>query len=647
MQIKSLVLYNKKGSKRILPFRTGDVNVITGESKTGKTAIIDIINYCLGSEDCRVSEGVIRETVEWFAILLHYEQEEIFIARQNPNSLNQSSTHFIHLANADQVKIPELDEIRNNSDISTLKDFFTRKLFIAEFTNTPKTGTREPLAVNFKHSRFYSYQPQDLIAQRNFLFYNQTEPFVVQAIKDTLPYFLGAVREDSMKVEQEIANKKRELSKYERDLKEYERLKDDGSQKLFDLVNEAKQLNLISANMPAEDATQALDALKEASKWEQTANETAQGENENLKKLLEEKANFERELSTKRDDLSAVNTFIVQTSDYSTEVTQQKARLESIKLFGETEAELHNCPLCSQHVETEIPSIAAINKSLTDLSENLTTTIAERPKLNQYVQRLNLEQDNLRKQIEIRQNGIKSIYIEQEEASKQKDLNLRRGKTIGKLSLFLESFRAIEEDRTLQSKIDLLQIEIAALEKVVDSDEKEERLNSILNQINNQMTNWSKNLDLEHQDAPIRFDIKKLTIFADTPTKSIPLNQMGSGANWVAYHLLIHFALHKHFVKAGRPVPRFLVLDQPSQAYYPPDKDIVLKGTPPTSSDETAVKQMYDFIISVTRELAPHFQVIITDHAKLNYPEFTDSIVEEWRNGKKLIPTEWYELSAQ
>src|SRR5690606_31094402 len=109
-----------------------------------------------------------------------------------------------------------------------------------------------------------------------------------------------------------------------------------------------------------------------------------------------------------------------------------------IKLFGETDAELHNCPLCSQHIETEIPSIAAINKSLADLSENLTTTIAERPKLGQYVERLNLEQDNLKKQIEIRQNGIKVIYNEQKQAATQKDLNLRRGKIIGKISLFLE-----------------------------------------------------------------------------------------------------------------------------------------------------------------------------------------------------------------
>ena len=156
------------------------------------------------------------------------------------------------------------------------------------------------------------------------------------------------------------------------------------------------------------------------------------------------------------------------------------------------------------------------------------------------------------------------------------------------------------------------------------------------------MTTWASSLDLEHQDSPIRFDIKKLTIFADTPTKSISLTHMGSGANWVAYHLLIHFALHKHFVKAERPVPRFLILDQPSQIYFPPEKDNNQTGTIEVSSDETAVRQMYEFIFKATKELTPNFQVIITDHAKLNFDDFTNSITEEWRNGCKLIPDKWY-----
>ena len=565
-----------------------------------------------------------------------------FTARQNPNKIKQASTQYIYFSNSDTVEIPEFAALQNNSDINTLKDFFTNKLFISEFTNTPETGTRAALTVNFKHSRYYSYQPQDLIAQRNYLFYNQTDNFVAQSIKDTLPYFLGVLREDTIRIEQEIASKKRELTKFEKDLKEYERLKQDGSKKIFELVDEAKQLNLLPVEKSADDVTQAIDALKEVLLWESNQMETAQGDNEYLKKLLDEKSELTKQLSRLNDDVKAVKSFINQTSDYSTEATQQKLRLESIKLFAKTEARLHNCPLCSQSIQTEIPSISAINKSLYDLSENLTTTLAERPKLGQYVEKLSLEQDSLKKQIEIKQNSIKAIYLEQDQAAKLKDLNLRRGKVLGKISLFLESFKMVEEDKTLKNKIELLQTQIATFEALISSEEKESRLNAVLNQINNQMTTWASSLDLEHQDSPIRFDIKKLTIFADTPTKSISLTHMGSGANWVAYHLLIHFALHKHFVKAERPVPRFLILDQPSQIYFPPEKDNNQTGTIEVSSDETAVRQMYEFIFKATKELTPNFQVIITDHAKLNFDDFTNSITEEWRNGCKLIPDKWY-----
>lgn len=644
MQIRSLIFYNKKGEKRILPFEPGKVNIITGESKTGKTAIIDIVNYCLGSDDCKISEGIIRNTVEWFAIVLQLDSEQVFVARQNPNRLNQASTSHIHFENSDTISIPELSELHNNSDTNTLKDFFTKKLFIAEYTNIPETGTRAPLSINFKHSKYYSFQPQDLIARRDTLFYGQEDTFVALSIKDTLPYFLGIIREDTYKIEQEISTKKRELSRYEKVLKEYERLKQDGSQKIFQLVEEAKQLNLLEVDTQIDNETEALSALNKVLKWDSTNSEVAEGINENLKKLIEEKNEIAKQLGDANDNLRAANSFIGQTSDYSDEASQQKVRLESIKLFGQTEADLHSCPLCNQNLETEIPAIHSINKSLSHLSDNLQTTMAERPKLKGYIDKLINEQNELKKQIDDKQNSIKAIYLEQEQAQRLRDSNLRIGKVIGQISLFLESFNFVEEDKTIHDKIRNLKDEILNLEEKIGLEEKESRLNAVLNQINTQMTDWASKLDLEHQNHPIRFDIKKLTIFVDTPEKSIPLNNMGSGANWLASHLLIHFALHKHFVKANRPLPRFLILDQPSQIYFPPERDTDKTGDVSKSSDEAAVRQMYEFILKVTNELSPDLQVIITDHAKLKFKEFEDATIEEWRNGNKLIPVEWLNL---
>ena len=51
---------------------------------------------------------------------------------------------------------------------------------------------------------------------------------------------------------------------------------------------------------------------------------------------------------------------------------------------------------------------------------------------------------------------------------------------------------------------------------------------------------------------------------------------------------------------------------------------------------------MFRFIFDVTKELAPDFQVVITDHADLVDDWYQDAVVERWRGPNKLVPVEWY-----
>ena len=156
------------------------------------------------------------------------------------------------------------------------------------------------------------------------------------------------------------------------------------------------------------------------------------------------------------------------------------------------------------------------------------------------------------------------------------------------------------------------------------------------------MSKWVEKLDVEYENDPIRFDLNKLTMFIDTDKKPIALPQIGSGANWVAYHLLIIFALHQHFIQNNRPVPRFIIIDQPTQVYYPPEKtDNIIE----VSSDEIAVNKMFDFMFSVVSSLTPNLQVIVTDHAYLKSNNFMESVKEIWRDGLKLIPNDWETMS--
>jgi Protein of unknown function (DUF3732) len=93
-------------------------------------------------------------------------------------------------------------------------------------------------------------------------------------------------------------------------------------------------------------------------------------------------------------------------------------------------------------------------------------------------------------------------------------------------------------------------------------------------------------LQLEHSAEDVRLDLAKLTVVADTPTGPAPLSRIGSAKNWVGYHLSTHLALHRFLALQDRPVPRFLMLDQPTQAHYPRRKTTapVSPRTTPTGS---------------------------------------------------------------
>src|SRR5205814_86739 len=111
--------------------------------------------------------------------------------------------------------------------------------------------------------------------------------------------------------------------------------------------------------------------------------------------------------------------------------------------------------------------------------------------------------------------------------------------------------------------------------------------------------------------------------------------------NWVWCHLLAHLALHKWFVDKGRPVPRFLILDQPTQVYYPAERDASGSLDVLKDSDRDGVVRMFRWLKDRVDEMKGQFQVSVTDHAEVKEPWFSEAIVERWRGGKALVPKAW------
>jgi len=639
MQIDKIILYSLKGKKRTISFKRGAVNIITGESKSGKSALIEIVNYCLASSGCDIPEGIIRDSVSYFSLYITFnDKETAFIARENPNIKGiQAATTVCLLRNLGD-EIPEYDEISSNINVDTLKDFLTRKIGISENIHVPDALTREPLQANFKHSRFYCYQPQYLVADPHQLFYNQNKEFVPQSIKDTLPYFLGAVNEDSLLIESEITYLKKQLNRFLREKRETERIRSEGISQAYSLIEEAKEIGILDKSINATSDSEAYNILKSVSTWEYQPLDV-KPENAGLKELIDKRNELRKQLGKISDSKKAALDYLKNSFGYTEEAKQQEIRLESIKLYSaNSEFNPNVCPLCNSNLDIPIPTIENINNSLLSIKNDLKFTKAESPRIQSYIDTIDNQYHQSETELRVIEQSITALYIENENARTLRDLNIRRGKIIGRVSLFLESLEKENLEVSIDSKIITVKQKIQELESIIDNETERERLLSILNKINLQMSKWVEDLDVEYENSPLRFDINKLTIYIDTYIKPIALPQIGSGANWVAYHLLIIFSLHQHFIQNDRPVPRFVMIDQPTQVYYPPERSNSLVEV---SSDEIAVNKMFDFIFKVVTALAPNLQVIITDHAYLQNDNFINSVKETWRDGIKLIPADW------
>jgi DNA repair ATPase RecN len=70
MQLLAIILYGALGEQRVIRFRPGALNVVTGISATGKSALLDIVDFCLGRSTVTMAVGPITDRVAWYAVLV-------------------------------------------------------------------------------------------------------------------------------------------------------------------------------------------------------------------------------------------------------------------------------------------------------------------------------------------------------------------------------------------------------------------------------------------------------------------------------------------------------------------------------------------------------------------------------------------------
>jgi hypothetical protein len=641
IQILDIVLYSLQGDRRLLSLHPGEMNIITGDSKTGKSALISIVDYCLGSSSCAVPAGAIRNSVSWYALRITDGSAEHFIARRTPDA-GRTSSSGAYYAVGSTLDIPTADELSVTTNIDSIVERLKSIVGINLSIHEPSEGqTRPALTTTLRHALAFVFQPQNEISQPGFLFHSQSDNWVAQAIKDTLPYFLGAVADNFVAGKARLRDLRRQLRERERTLARLEAIASGGVNDAASLLTEGRDAGLLAQDEAPESWDAAVAALRAAvnvSPEEQLIRYEENPEQAELVRLNNEHASLRDQLTRHQDELEAMRTLLSDENGFVRETREQVSRLTSLRLFANSEEPC--CPLCDQPT-INLPSSETLELEIQRASEQLGQVTRHTPGLEALILEQEQRINETKRLLQENRTALDALRRADDRLIRLRDSAARRAYVLGRISLFLETLPQVADNSELRSEISELQSQIEQLEADLSDENIQERLDSILSFISRDLTAWAERLELEHRGNPFRLDLRYLQVVADTNNGPIRMDGMGSGANWVGCHLLAHLALHSWFVQKSRPVPHFLFLDQPSQVYYPAEQNIESSLIDLEDEDRAAVVRMFELVRDVVNELHPDFQIIITEHADISEDWYQEAVVERWRNGNALIPTEW------
>jgi hypothetical protein len=644
MQIETIVLYHRDGQRmREVDLRPGQLNVITGVSQTGKSALIEVVDYVLGSDRHGVFRGPITATVGWYALRLRIAGTSVLVARQAPEPNRQASSAAALRVGLETPPAP--DELVANTNVEAMTARLGDLLGIEDNEQPrPEAVSQGPLRATLRHALAYVFQRQQQIASPDVLFSGQSERFNALAIRDTLPYFLGAVDHDALDQRRQLTARRRELRELDRLVSTAERDRLDLVGRVATLQAEARAVGLVDAD-DVQDGT-GLPALAQIAQREIGDAAPAGGELEVLDALRDRRATAAEALREVRVERRVLARRVREANEFDGETAEQRARLTSLGLLPDpTERNETICPACDAVHEESDPTVGDLRAALTQADARLAGVRQDAPRLDRAIAALDEREQALRTELNVAQVELDRLVARSELARRSRDRLVARSYLQGRIATFLEEHPPFDDAQlaALRAERDRARTRVERLEEVLSADSTRARTDTALGIIGGDMTRMAGQLDLGYIGEGVRLDPVRLTVVSDHLDGPVWLGEgMGSGANWLGYHLVTLLAMHRWFVERDRPVPRLLMLDQPTQVFFPSDRrtaDRSVNDLP--DDDRRRVRELFELLAQVVGDLDGRLQVVVTDHADLDEPWFAQAVVEDWRDGRALIPADW------
>lgn len=665
LTILKIILWpkNPQLSPRVITFVPGKINIITGESGSGKSTLTWIVDYCLGSEKCSIPVGLIREVTGWFGLHLQLANTEMIVARRNPE--DQQTTSDLYWVEGLNLAVPL--SVQKNARVEDLKNRFNQisHLPALDFSTDDRVGFGG--RASFRDMAAFNFQPQHIVANPFTFFYKADTTEHREKLRIIFPLALGAINASTLAKQRELKDAERDHDKLKRELNARLTAARAWEAEVEKYYLQARALGLLPDSIPALPSWTLDKYVLELQKVPETVRamdlpDIQEGTGEaavaELTILINEEDRLAQEIGSIRRRLSKLDQLSSSVGEYANTLTGQEDRMLGLGWFEKQLTDTHQCPVCAAVHTDGNPRLTEL-KTLAGELKLLTASVYEAPpKLDQEVAVLRQEMRDLEGAISKARQKRKFLEDRSNELAAQRQRVRQVYLFVGRVEQALENLSASSNVDELRQRVNALARRISELRRELDPGAQARRLDAAIDSVSATIADYASLLQLEHARENVRLNIPELTLqFSPLSGRTDFLWEVGSGQNWVGYHIAGLLGLHEHFINLSHNVvPRFLVIDQPSQVYFPeawpsiehaPNGQTEIGG----SADIDGVRRIFSALSHFLDEVAGEFQIIVTEHAgSITWDGISNvHLVGNWRRGHDefLIPSDWLTASIE
>jgi Protein of unknown function (DUF3732) len=607
--IENIVLWLKNGACRTIDFVPEKINVITGKSGTGKTALLDIFDYCLASSEHTISESIINESVAWYGIRLHIGDKHITICRRSPVGNAVSDEYFLST-------IGELPNVPSkNTNETAVKKLLQIEFGIDDQINTPFGGQsiRAGSQLSFRYFLLFCSLSQDIITSSTVFFDKQSQDRYREALPRVFDLAMGIDDAPNILARERKSALELDLQKLQKRLRARSERTTKSVPELQKLASRAAALGLAN-EADLGDPVRVLSAVVQEEKLSEDNPSPWKGKYQKISASIYEVDRKIRNLDRFKNEYGYYKKTLSETED----------SLRPIEVLADNEPSLIRTSAFA-------PLLLALREDLALLK----SAIRNRNPVDIQVSEILRGYESERRQLK---SELQALPIEQEVFASDRERWVFIGEAKGKLEVFGNLPEEARDD--LETEIKRIELEISKI-RVKDVAERrdlairniEQNAQRLLNQVSSSLENYA------NYEAIFSYSDKRLRL---RKPASMHIENVGSSSNHMFLHLINMLALQELAISNQSAfVPPVIIIDQPSRPYYG-DESVQEQelSSSDTSKITAAMKMLDDFVALVAKKYSNEFQMIIFEHIPPSIWKGLDYIhlVETFRDGNALIP---------